>query len=77
MSVCVCVCMCESLSCVQLFVIPGTIAYQAPLPMKFSRKEYCSELLFPTPGDLPNPGIEFKSPALQADSLLLEPPGKK
>ena len=43
--------------------------------MKFSRREYWSELPFSSPGDLPNPGIEPWSPALQADSLLSEPPG--
>ena len=53
-----------------------TIALQAPLSMKFSRQEYWSGLLFPSPGYLPNPGIKAQSPALQADSLLSEPPGK-
>ena len=45
--------------------------------MEFSRQEYWSGLPFPSPGDLPNPGIEPRSPALQADALLTEPPGKK
>ena len=66
----------ESLSCVRLFAIPWTVAYQAPLSMEFSRQEYWSGLPFPSPGDLPNPGIEPRSPALQADTLLSEPPGK-
>jgi len=44
--------------------------------MEFSRQEYWSELPFPSPGDLPNKEIEPRSPALQADSLLSEPPGK-
>ena len=44
--------------------------------MEFSRKEYRSGLPFPSPGDLPDPGIEPGPPALQADSLPLEPPGK-
>ena len=44
--------------------------------MEFSRQEYCSGLAFPSPGDLPNPGIEPQSPALQVDSLPSEPPGK-
>ena len=44
--------------------------------MEFSREEYCSGLPFPSPGDLPNPGIEPRSPALQADSLRSEPQGK-
>ena len=45
-------------------------------PWGFSREEYWSGLLFPSPGDLPDPGIELGSPALQADSLPAEPPGK-
>ena len=57
-------------------VIPWTVAYQAPLSMEFSRQEYWSGLPFPSPGDLPDPGIEPRSPALQADSLLSELPGK-
>ena len=61
----------KSLSRVQLFV--WTVAYQAPLSMGFSRQEYWSGLPFPFPGDLPNPGIEPKSPALQADALTSEP----
>ena len=48
----------KSLSHVQLFAIPWTIAYQAPLSMRFSRQEYWSGLPFPSPGDLPNPGIK-------------------
>ena len=55
---------------------PGVyVARQAPLSMEFSRQEYWSGLLFPPPGDLPNPGIKPWSPSLQADSLLSEPPG--
>ena len=53
-----------------------TVACQAPLSMKLSRQEYWNGLPFPSPGDLPDPGIEPQSPALQADSLLSEPPGK-
>ena len=49
-----------------------TVAYQAPLSMGFSRQEYWSELPFSSPGDLPDPGIEPRFPALQADSLLTE-----
>jgi len=52
------------LSRVQLFANPWTIAYQAPLSMGFSRQEYWSELPFPSPGDLPDPGIKPRSPAL-------------
>ena len=66
----------KSLSHIQLFVTPWTIAYQAPLPMGFFRQEYWSGLLFPSPGDLPDPGIKPGSPALQADALPSEPPGK-
>ena len=55
---------------------PWTIACQAPLSMGFSRQKYWSGLPFPPPEDLPNPGIEPRSPALQADSLVSEPPGK-
>ena len=60
-----------SLSCIRLCEIPWTIAHQAPLFMESSRQEYWSELLFPTPGDLPDPGIKPVSPALQANSLPL------
>ena len=63
------------LSCVRLFAIPWTVAYQAPLSMEFSRQAYWSGLPFPSPGDLPNPGIEPRSPALHADALPSEPPG--
>ena len=54
----------KSLSRVQLFATPWTVAYQAPLSMGFSRQEYWSGLPFPSPGDLPDPGIEPGSPAL-------------
>ena len=66
---------CQSLSCVPLFEIPQTVAHQAPLSRRFSKQECCSGLPCPSPGDLPNPGIEPGSPALQADSLPSEPPG--
>ena len=55
---------------------PWTVAHQAPLSMEFSRQEYWSGLPFPSPGDLPEPGIEPRSPALPAGSLLTEPPEK-
>ena len=55
---------------------PWTVAYQAPLYMGFSRQWYWSGLPFPSPGDLPDPGIETRSPALQADALPSEPLGK-
>ena len=64
------------LSHVQLFETPWTVAYQAPPSMGFSRQEYWSGLPFPSPGDLPDPGIEPRSPALQTDTLTSEPPGK-
>ena len=57
-------------------VTSWTVAHQAPLSVRFSRQEYWSGLPFPSPGDLPNPGIEPGSFALQADSLLSELPGK-
>ena len=66
----------KSLSRVRLFATPWTVAYQAPQSMEFSRQEYWSGLLFPSPGDLPNPGIEPRFPGLQADALPSEPPGK-
>ena len=55
---------------------PWTIAYQAPWSMEFSRQEYWSGFPFPSPGDLPNPGIEPRAQALQTDALPSEPPGK-
>ena len=66
----------NSLSRVRLFASPWTVANQAPLSMGFSRQEYWSELPFPSPGDLPDPGIEPWSPALSTDALPSEPPGK-
>ena len=66
----------KSLSRVRLFATPWTVAYEAPQSMGFSRQEYWSGLPFPSPGDLPNPGIEPGSPALEADALTSEPPGK-
>ena len=61
------------LSRVQLFVTLWTIAHQAPMSMGFSRQEYWSGLPFPSSEDLPDPGIEPTSPALQEDTLLPEP----
>ena len=63
----------KSLSPVQLFATPWTVAYQAFPSMGFSRPEYWSGLPFPSPGDLPNPEIEPGSPALEADALTSEP----
>ena len=66
----------KSLNSVQLFVTMWTVAYQAPLSMEFYRQEYWSRLPFPSPGNLSDPRIKPWSPALQADSLLSEAPGK-
>ena len=66
----------KSLSRVRLYVTPWTVAYQAPLSMGFSRQEYWSGLPFSSPRDLPNPGIKPGFPALEADALTSEPPGK-
>ena len=65
----------QSLSCVQLSAILWTVALKAPLSMAFSRQEYWSGWPFPSPGDLLNPGIELRPPALRAVSLPSEPPG--
>ena len=64
----------KSLSHVQFFATPWTVAHQAPPSMEFSRQEYWSGLPFPSPGDLPNPGIEPGPPSLRADTLPSEPP---
>ena len=81
--VCVCGCVCVSVrarrhACSLSRVWPphGAVAQQAPLSLGFSRQEYWMGLPFPSPGHLPDPGMEPVSPALQADSLLLAPPGK-
>ena len=60
----------KSLS-VRLFVTPRTVSHQAPLSMGFSRQEYWSGLPFPSPGDLSDPGMEPRSPALQANTFNL------
>ena len=65
----------KSLSRVRLFGTLWTVAHQAPLSMGFSRQEYWSGLPLPFPGDLHDPGIELRSPALQVDALTSEPPG--
>ena len=71
-----CVCEWSRSVIVRLFATPWTVAHQASPSMGFSRQEYWSGLPFPSPGDLPNPGIEPSSPGLQADALPSEPPGK-
>ena len=75
--ICVCVCVCVCVLVAQLFfATPWTVALQAPWCVGFPRQEYWSGLPFPSPGDLPHPGIEPGSLALQVDSLPFEPPGK-
>ena len=86
--VCVCVCVCvsvsvcaqaQSLSCVWLFATPWMVVCQAPLSIRFSRQEYWNGLLFPSPGDLPDPGTEPMSsacPALAGRFSTIVPPGK-
>ena len=64
----------ESLSCVQLFATPWTVACQAPLSVDCPRQQHCSGLTFSSPGDLPNPGIEPGSPALAGEFFTTEPP---
>ena len=66
----------KSLSHVWLFTTPWTVACQTPLSMDFFRQEYRSGQLFPSPGDLPNPGNEPQSPASQMDLLPSGPSGK-
>ena len=66
----------KSLSRVRLFATLWTVEHQAPPSMGFSKQEYWNGLPFPSLGDLPDPGIEPRSPALQADALTSEPPGK-
>ena len=66
----------QSLSCVQLSTAPWTVAHQAPLSMEFFRQEYWSGLPFPSPRDLPNPGIEPSFPTLVGCFCTTEPPGK-
>ena len=64
----------KSLSRVRFFATQWTVARQAPLSMGFSRQEQWSGLPFPSPGDLPDPEIEPRSPTLEADALTSEPP---
>ena len=78
MCVCVCVCVCV-LYRVRLFEISWTVAHQAPLSMEFSRQEYWSRLLFPMPGNLPNPRAEptsLASPALAGEFFTTVAPEK-
>ena len=66
----------KSLSLVRLFATPWTAAHQAPPSVGFSRQEYWGGVPLPSPGDLPNSGIELGSPTLQVDALPSKPPGK-
>ena len=68
--------MCQSFSYVQLFMIPWTVAHQAPLSMGFSRQEYWHGLPFSSLGDLPDSRIEPESPALAGRFFTTESPGK-
>ena len=68
--------MCLAAQLCLTLVTPWTVAHQAPLFMGFSSQEYWSGLPFPSPGDLPKPGIKPGSPTLQADSLPTELRGK-
>ena len=65
----------QSFSHVYLFAIPWSVAHQVPLSLEFTSQECWSGVLFPSPGDLPDPGIEPRSPALWADSLPLSHQG--
>ena len=69
----------QSLNCVRLFVTPGTVTHQAPLSMRFPRKEYWNGLSCPSPGDLPNLRTELTSPGsytLAGRFFITEPSGK-
>ena len=68
-------CCCLTKSCPTL-MIPWTAVLQVPLSMGFPKQEYWNELLFPSPGNLPNPGIKPMSPALAGRIFTPEPPGK-
>ena len=70
-----CIVKVKSLSRVRLFATAWTVAHQAPQSVEFSRQEYWSGLPFPSPGDVPDPGIKPGSPALWADASPSEPPG--
>ena len=72
----VCLYVFSRFSCVRLVATPWTVAHQAPLFMGFSSQEYWSGLPFPSPGDLPDPGIEPTSPALAGGFFTAEPLGK-
>ena len=64
------------LSCIRLFTTPWTVARQVPVSMEFSRQEYWNGQPFPSPRDLPDPGIEPASPVLAGRCFRLAPPGK-
>ena len=71
-TLCVCVCVCL-LSCIQLCATPRTVTHQAPLSMGFPRQQHWSGLPFPLSGDLPDSGIEPRSPAMAGGFLTTEP----
>ena len=72
-----CVCECaRTYAQIQLLVTTWTVTHQAPLSVGFPQQEYWSRLLFPSPGDLPDPGVELSSLALAGSLLTSEPPGK-
>ena len=66
----------QTLCHVRFFATPWTLALQAPLSVEFPRQEYWNGLPLPSPGNLPDPGTESRSLALQVDPLPTEPPGK-
>ena len=66
----------QSVHPIGLFATPWTVAHQVPLSLEFPRQEYWSKLPFPSPGDLPDPGIELMSPALADGFFITEPRGK-
>ena len=74
--VCVYVCVCVSRSVMSNSVTPWTVTHQGPLSMEFSRQEYWSGLPIPSPGGLPDSGIEIRSPALAGGFFTAYPPGK-
>ena len=71
-----CASLCVQSLCLWLFATLGTVVHQAPLSLGFSRQKHWHGLPCPPPGDLSDPGIKLVSPALQADCLPTEPPGK-
>ena len=75
MAICYCCCCCLVAKSCPTLCDPLELAHQAPLSMGFPRQEIWNELPFPSPGDLPNPGIGLTSPALADGFFSTEPPG--